>query len=152
MKLVIFLNNIWDWSGGMPQILAWRTGRRATLDTTTWPEYTASSAPSTRMRAAQVLYRRYIACCRANEAHYGPEYRDDRAFRAWETGQRASSGGARRVTMMQCLWRFRPWVEGTAAYIHALDPHHLRYDRSEATWAASTRREFPAGRSCRAGH
>src|SRR5208283_4532251 len=27
MNLVIFLNNFWDWSGGVPQYLSWTTGK-----------------------------------------------------------------------------------------------------------------------------
>jgi mannan endo-1,4-beta-mannosidase len=132
MKLVIFLNNYWDWSGGMPQYLAWANGGAApTLDTTTWPEYNRILSTFYTNAAAQVLYRRYIAMLleRTNTIT-GRKYRDEPAIMAWELANEPRPG-EREGDNDAVFGAFLAWVESTSAYLHSLDPHHLVTTGSE---------------------
>ena len=134
LKLVIFLNNYWDWSGGMPQYLAWATGHAApTLDTTTWPEYNRQLSGFYTNEAAQALYRRYVAMLldRTNTVT-GRKYRDEPAIMAWELANEPRPG-ERPGENDAVFAAFLPWVEGTAAYIHSLDTNHLVTTGSEGS-------------------
>lgn len=132
MKLVIFLNNYWDWSGGMPQYMAWANGGIApALDRTTWQEYNRLLSTFYTNAAAQVLYRRYVAMLldRTNTVT-GRKYRDEPAIMAWELANEPRPG-EREGDNDAVLAAFLAWVESTSAYIHSLDSRHLVTTGSE---------------------
>ena len=132
LKLVIFLNNFWDWSGGMPQYLSW-TGSGPTLavDTAPWKEYNRVLSTFYTNAAAQALYRRYVAMLfdRTN-ALTGRKYRDEPAIMAWELANEPRPG-ERDGDNDAVFAAFMAWIEDTSAYFHALDPHHLVTTGSE---------------------
>ena len=132
MKLVVSLNNFWDWSGGMPQYLAWAQGGAApTLDRTSWQEYNRALSTFYTNAAAQAMYRRYIAMLldRTNTVT-GRKYRDEPAIMAWELANEPRPG-ERENDNDAVFAAFLAWVESTSAYIHSLDPHHLVTTGSE---------------------
>jgi len=132
IKLVIFLNNYWDWSGGMPQYLAW-TGAGPTpgVNTTPWPEYNRVLSTFYSNAAAQALYRRYVAMLldRTNRLT-GRKYRDEPAIMAWELANEPRPG--ERVGENDAVFAtFLAWIGETSAYLHSLDAHHLVTTGSE---------------------
>jgi len=134
MKLVIFLNNYWDWSGGMPQYLAWSDGGAApTLDTTTWPEYNRLLSRFYTDAGAQALSRRYMAMLldRTNTLT-GRKFRDEPAIMSWELANEPRPG-EREGENDAVFAAFLKWVEETAVYIHSLDSNHLVTTGSEGS-------------------
>jgi mannan endo-1,4-beta-mannosidase len=132
MKLVVFLNNYWDWSGGMPQYLAWANGGAApTLDRNSWPEYNRILSTFYTNPAAQTLYRRYVAVLldRTNTLT-GRKYRDEPAIMSWELANEPRPG-EREGENDAVFAKFLTWVEEISAYIHSLDPQHLVTTGSE---------------------
>ena len=132
MKLVIFLNNFWDWSGGMPQYLAWANGGATVgLGRTSWKEYNRVLSTFYTNAAAQALYRRYVAMLleRTNNVT-GRKYRDEPAILAWELANEPRPG-EREGDNDAVFAAFLTWVGSTSAYIHTLDPRHLVTTGSE---------------------
>jgi len=131
LRLVIFLNNYWDWSGGMPQYLAWATGRPARgLGSLPWREWNRVQATFYTNKAGQEMARRYMAMLvdRTNTLT-GLKYRDDPAIMAWELANepRPGEGDDNKAVFME----FLRWVESVSAYLHSLDSHHLVTTGSE---------------------
>ncbi|MGK2925989.1 MAG: hypothetical protein ACSLE2_10225 [Lysobacterales bacterium] len=64
MQAVIFLNNFWEWSGGMVTYLYWvNGGEYVNLGDPAhpWPEFALFSAQFYSNRAAQALFRDYVS-------------------------------------------------------------------------------------------
>jgi len=134
MKLVVFLNNYWDWSGGIPQYLAWATGRPVQgLGDLPWKEWNRVQSAFYTNQTAMNLYRNYLAMIvnRTNTITQ-IKYRDDPAIMSWELANEPRAG-EREGENEAVFAAFRNWVESTASLIHGLDPHHLVTTGSEGT-------------------
>lgn len=132
IRLVVFVNNYWDWSGGMPQYLSWATGEPAVcVNVTKWPEFNRVLSGFYTNEAAQAMNRRYIAMLlsRTNTIT-GKPYRDDPTIMAWELANEPRPG-ERAGENAQVFADFLKWVEEITAYIHQLDPNHLVTTGSE---------------------
>jgi mannan endo-1,4-beta-mannosidase len=129
MRAVVFLNNYWQWSGGMAQYHAWTSG-----DTIPDPDRSGDWGAFMRFSdrfltdpAAQDLYRTAVRMLigRRNTVN-GLRYRDDPAIMAWELANEprpaAWAVGEERVARVELFAR---WADETAAFIHSLDPNHL---------------------------
>jgi mannan endo-1,4-beta-mannosidase len=132
MRLVVFLNNYWDWSGGMSQYLAWVNGAPAVaLGRTPWQEFNAALSRFYTDEAANALYRRYIAMLVARRNTVtGRLYRDDPAIMTWQLANEPRPG-AREGEEAAVFAAFLRWVDTTSAYIHSLDANHLVTTGSE---------------------
>jgi mannan endo-1,4-beta-mannosidase len=131
IKLVLFLNNFWDWSGGMPQYLAWAERKPAQgLADLPWPEYNRHLSTFYRNAAAQEWYRQYLAMIisRTNTLT-GRKYCDDPTIMTWELANEPRPGMDHDDPAF--LETFITWVEGAAAYVHSLDRNHLVTTGSE---------------------
>jgi len=134
MKLVLFLNNFWDWSGGMPQYIAWAEGQPAKgLLDLPWEGYNRHLAKFYRSEVAQRWYREYIAMIvnRTNTLT-GKRYRDDPTIMTWELANEPRPGMSDDKEALMAT--FEQWIDGTAAYIHSLDGNHLVTTGSEGIW------------------
>ena len=132
MTLVVILNNFWDWSGGVPQYLAWASGKPAVgLGGLPWKEWNRLQSTFYTNQTAMDLYRRYIALIlgRTNTLT-GRKYRDEPAIMAWELANEPRPG-ERAEDPDAVFGAFLAWVDSTSAYIHSLDPHHLVTTGSE---------------------
>lgn len=132
MTLVIFLNNFWDWSGGMPQYLSWTTHRPARgVDSTPWKDWNRLQSTFYTDKAAQDMYRNYIAMVlgRTNTLT-GLKYRDDPTIMAWELANEPRPG-ERDEDNDVVFQTFLAWVDSTSAYLHSLDHRHLVTTGSE---------------------
>ncbi len=135
MRLVVFLNNFWDWSGGMPQYLSWATGEPAPgVNVAAWTDYNAAVTAYYTDAKAQAMNRAHIAMLlgRKNTVS-GLRYRDDPAIMAWELANEPRRGdvAGREAELFAALLR---WADETSAYIHSLDPNHLVTTGSEGAW------------------
>jgi mannan endo-1,4-beta-mannosidase len=134
MKVVVFLNNYWDWSGGMPQYLSWATGKPAKgLADLPWKEWNRLQSTFYTNDAAQAMFRRYIAMILVRRNTLTDlRYCDDPTIMTWELANEPRPG-ERDEDNPVVFATFLRWVEATSAYIHSLDPNHLVTTGSEGT-------------------
>ena len=134
MKLVVFLNNYWDWSGGMPQYLSWATGRPAVgLGGLPWIEWNRLQSTYYTNEAAQGMFRQYLSMIlRRTNTLTGVEYRNDPTIMAWELANEPRPGGSAEGddTVVPA---FLGWIESTASFIREIDPRHLVTTGSEGS-------------------
>lgn len=127
MKAVIFLNNFWEWSGGMVTYLYWvNGGEYVNLGDPAhpWPEFALFSAQFYSNRAAQVLFRDYVSVLlRRRNSVNGRLYRDDPVIMAWQLANepRPGDGEASRAN----LPAYYAWIRETARLIRELAPRQL---------------------------
>ncbi|GAB4521474.1 MAG: mannanase [Amphiplicatus sp.] len=128
MRAVIFLNNFWEWSGGMGTYLYWTNGGTF-VDlgdpAHPWPAFPNFTAQFYESAPANALYRDYIrAVITRTNTVTGRRYIDDPTIMAWQLANEprpafdARDDGPRMAA-------FHAWVRETAAYIKSLDPNHL---------------------------
>jgi len=149
MHAVVFLNNYWEWTGGMSQYMSWVTGDEYPSPMN--PKYgywglMKTSGLFYNNEPANKLYRDYIRMLlnRKNTVT-GRRYRDDPAIMAWQLANepRPYPDAKDRDTFYP---NFLDWVEGTAKFIKSIDSHHLvstgneglagcLWGESDTTWA-----------------
>jgi len=132
MKLVVFINNNWDWSGGIPQYLAWATGKPAVgLGGLPWKQWNRLQSTFFTNAKAMSLFRDYIALLldRTNTLT-GRKYRDEPAIMAWQLANELRPG-EREEDQDLVFATFLKWIDATSAYIHSLDRNHLVTTGSE---------------------
>ena len=131
---ILFVSNYWQWSGSFAQYVRWATGETIPdpdlpiMAKGDWHGFMEFSARFYETPAAVQLYREYVASLihRRNTVN-GRVYRDDPAIMTWELANepRPSADNPAGVSI------FSAWVDATATFIHALDPHHLVCTGSE---------------------
>ncbi|WP_341939021.1 glycoside hydrolase 5 family protein [Marinimicrobium sp. C2-29] len=126
MKAVLYLNNFWQWSGGMSQYVAWFTGEEV-LDpdkTGEWNAFMENSARFYRMEEAQALYRDVIETIitRRNSVT-GQYYYEDPTVMSWQLANEPRPGSDEHGRPY--FQDFKQWVHETARYIDSLAPHQL---------------------------
>jgi len=126
MKAVIYLNNFWEWSGGMVTYQYWvNGGRYINLGDPAhpWPEFADFSAQFYASPKAVALYEQYVAAIvgRTNTIT-GKRYRDDPAIMAWQLANEPRPGGSLAKAQFDA---FYAWIARTASFIKQRDPNHL---------------------------
>jgi mannan endo-1,4-beta-mannosidase len=136
MKAVIYVNNFWDWSGGMPAYLRW-TGNGDWFQqgdpAHPWPEFADYSARFYGDAKAQGLFRNYVrALVTRTSSVTGKPYRDDPTIMAWQLANEPRPGGSEAFGVANLPTYYR-WIAQTSAFIKALDPRHLVTTGSEGS-------------------
>jgi mannan endo-1,4-beta-mannosidase len=126
MKAVLFLNNFWEWSGGMVTYQAWSNGGHFINlgdPAHPWPEFADFSAQFYESPKAIALYEEYVAAIvgRTN-AITGKPYRDDPTIMAWQLANEPRPGGTASKAPFAA---FYAWIARTADFIKQRDPNHL---------------------------
>ena len=134
MKAVIYLNNFWDWSGGMPAYLRW-TGNGEWFQqgdpAHPWPEFADYSARFYGDAKAQALFQHYVrALVGRTSTVTGKPYRDDPTIMAWQLANEPRPGGSEAFGLANLPTYYR-WIDQTSALIKSLDPRHLVSTGSE---------------------
>ena len=134
MKAVIFLNNFWEWSGGMVTYLYWTNGGHY-MDlgdpAHPWPQFADFSAQFYSSPKAIALYLKYVGTLIARKNSFtGIAYRDDPTIMTWELANEPRGGGSEAFVLPH-LPAFYAWIAHTAKFIKARDPHHLVTTGSE---------------------
>ncbi len=127
MRAVLFLNNYWEWSGGMSQYNAW-SGAGNVVDPAdpnyTWDDFNEYVSSFYRNEKANTYYREFVKMIvtRVNK-FTGKFYFEDPAIMAWQLANEPRPGqGDSAVKYINYYYK---WIDETAAYIHSLDPNHL---------------------------
>ena len=127
MLAVIYLNNYWEWSGGMAQYVSWLDGEpvpNPIFPENSWDQFMEFSARFYTHAGANAAYRRYVERLVTRKNRYtGVRYRDDPTIMAWQLANEPRPGRGKSG------WRnreaFTAWVGSTADFIRSLDPNHL---------------------------
>jgi mannan endo-1,4-beta-mannosidase len=129
---VLYLNNFWQWSGGMTQYLNWFEGTPA-IDPNITKDYEGFIAATARFyqsAKAQDEYRRVIrAIVQRTNTVTGKRYADDPAIMAWQLANEPRPGSSKAGAEEKA--RYVQWIADTSAYIHSLDANHLVSTGSE---------------------
>ncbi|HTU67914.1 MAG TPA: cellulase family glycosylhydrolase [Steroidobacteraceae bacterium] len=125
MKAVLYLNNFWQWSGGMSQYVSWTSGQ-VTKDpdvTGDWNSFINGSASFYRDAKAQETFRFAIRqlLTRKNAVN-GRVYTDDPTIMSWQLANEPRPGIDGDRTHFDA---FTAWIDGTAGYIKTLAPKQL---------------------------
>ncbi len=129
MKAVVYLNNYWNWSGGMGQYTVWADPERAAAvpfdPQRKWEREMKLSSLFYENEEAQKIYRQCITHVvnRVNTIN-NITYKNDPTIMAWQLGNEPRPGldGAHGE---QYVAAFTAWIDATAAYIKSLDAQHL---------------------------
>jgi mannan endo-1,4-beta-mannosidase len=118
MKAIVFLNNYWNWSGGMAQYLTWFGGGGG-----------FDASRFYRNASAKAAFKQYITnlITRQNTVT-GLYYYEDPAIMAWELANEPRPGSNSAYYNS-----FYYWIDSTAEYIHSLDTNHLVTTGNEGT-------------------
>jgi mannan endo-1,4-beta-mannosidase len=144
MHAVLYLNNYWEWSGGMTQYNVWTGAKPVDPDDTTqgWGAFMDFSASFYANEPAQRMFREYVQkiVTRTNTCN-GRKYSEDPTIMAWQLANEPRPGRA-AVSSEKNLPDFYRWIDQTALYIHSLDTNHLVSSGSEGTIGTLQSSEF----------
>jgi mannan endo-1,4-beta-mannosidase len=134
MHAVLYLNNYWEWSGGMSQYNVWADGGEGVDPEDTskwWGAFMEFSATFYSNEKANALYRDYVTkiITRKNTIT-GRYYFEDPTIMAWQLANEPRPGPDSPESARN-LPAFYRWLDKTAAYIHSLDSNHLVSTGSE---------------------
>lgn len=134
MKAVIFLNNFWEWSGGMSTWNGW-TNIGTPIDpakTGDWTGFMRFSAKFYTNEVANEQFRKYIETLvtRTNTVT-GKSYTEDPTIMSWQLANEPRPGQGQES--MKDVPAFVEWIDQTAAYIKSLDSNHLVSTGNEGT-------------------
>ncbi|MGO4376738.1 glycoside hydrolase 5 family protein [Pseudoduganella sp. RAF53_2] len=138
MTAVLYLNNFWQWSGGMTQYLNWFEGTPA-IDPNVTKDYEgfmSATARFYRSPQAQDEYRRVIrSIVQRKNTVTGKSYAADATIMAWQLANEPRPGGSKPGAAERDA--YVQWIDDTAKYIHSLDSSHLVSTGSEGVVGAS---------------
>jgi mannan endo-1,4-beta-mannosidase len=128
MKAILFLNNSWDWSGGLVQYLQWNGYKNAPVlaEENGWAKYQAFTTQYYECDSCKVQFRKHIRfiLSRVNSISK-TAYANDPAIMAWEIANEP------RVFSNKNKPLFETWIKETSALIKFLDKNHLVTTGSE---------------------
>lgn len=126
MKAVIFLNNFWEWSGGMSTWNDW-TGLGPLIDVAEnqdWTGFMNFSARFYTNEEANSQFRAYIEyLVQRTNTITGKSYVDDEAIMAWQLANEPRPGANKQSASE--VPAFITWIDETAAFIKSIDSNHL---------------------------
>ncbi len=130
MHAVIYLNNFWNWSGGMAEYNTWSENGKGVQesgdDYDPVMDYTATFYGNQK---AQELYIHYVYSIVTRKNTYtGINYNEDPTIMAWQLANEPRPG--RNTFWLDEYYR---WIETTAQFIHNIDHNHLVSTGSEGT-------------------
>ncbi len=132
MHAVIFLNNYWEWSGGMVVYNSWSGGPKINpYDSDyTWEDFMNYSSSFYRNEKAKEIYYHYIyKLITRKNIFTGNYYYEDPTIMAWQLANEPRPGSL--IKGGKWLEEYYRWINATAEFIHTLDPNHLISTGSE---------------------
>lgn len=123
MKIVMVLNNNWEWSGGFGQYLEWAGEKDIILPKTSswdWDKYCQFIAKFYTCDSCQIWYRAWIKhiVLRKNTIN-GKIYYQDPTIMSWELANEP------RPMRKEVLPQYQNWIKEISTYIKSLDKNHL---------------------------
>lgn len=137
MTVVLYLNNFWQWSGGMTQYMSWIDGKPVQDPNVTkdWTGFMAKSASFYQSEKAQTEFRRTIdkIVNRVNTIN-GKAYKDDATIMSWQLANEPRPGNDQATAQEKEI--YIDWIKKTTDYIRSLDGKHLISTGSEGLWGS----------------
>ncbi len=132
MTVVLYLNNFWQWSGGMTQYMSWVDGKPVQDPNVTndYESFMKKSASFYQNKKAQNEFRKTIKkiVTRVNTVT-GKPYSDDPTLMSWQLANEPRPGNSKATAKEKSI--YIRWVIDTAKYIHSLDKNHMVSSGSE---------------------
>ena len=132
MSIVIYLNNFWQWSGGMTQYMSWIDGKPVQDPNVTndWEGFMTKSASFYQSKKAQTEWRKTIKkiVTRVNTIT-GQSYINDPTILSWQLANEPRPGNSKSTDKEKAI--YIKWINDTAKYIHELDANHMVSTGSE---------------------
>ena len=132
MTAVLYLNNFWQWSGGMTQYMSWLDGQPVQDPNVTkdYETFMAKSATFYQSDRAQTEYRHTIQkiVTRVNTIT-GKAYVNDPTIMSWQLANEPRPGNSKTSANNKTI--YVQWINDTAKYIHSLDTNHMVSSGSE---------------------
>lgn len=127
MKAVIYLNNFWEWSGGMATYLSWVNGGLY-IDMSDpnhpWPAFALFAAMFYQSPEAIALNNTYIKqLLQRKNTVTGMLYKDDPTIMAWQLANEPRPGDGH--SSRNSLAAYVNWIESTAKLIKKHAPNQL---------------------------
>ena len=143
MKAVLYLNNFWQWSGGMSQYMAWFNGKPV-LDpdvTGDWNGFMDTSAAFYREPKANEAFRYAVRklVTRRNSVN-GRMYGDDPTIMSWQLANEPRPGSDAHSQPYFDV--FVQWLDATAGFIRQLAPRQLVSTGNEGWMGTAGSREL----------
>ncbi len=122
MHAVIFLNNYWEWTGGMSQYNDWANGGGGVDPANgNYGNFMDYSATFYGNEKADELFLHYVYSLVTRKNIYtGDYYYEDPTIMAWQLANEPRPG--RNGYWLDEYYR---WIKTTAQFIHKIDPNHL---------------------------
>lgn len=138
MTVVLYLNNFWQWSGGMTQYMSWIDGQPVQDPNVTkdWNGFMAKSASFYQSEKAQTEFRKTIdkIVNRVNTIN-GKAYKDDATIMSWQLANEPRPGNDKAGVEEKKI--YVDWIKKTTDYIRGLDKKHLISTGSEGLWGSA---------------
>ncbi len=144
MHAVVFLNNYWEWSGGMAVYNKW-FGNRDMPDLSKpnadWHAFMNFSASFYRNKEANDYFKQFIESIITRKNKFtGKYYYNDPAIMSWQLANEPRPGqGKEADTYIQNYYN---WIDSTAGYIHSLDTNHLVSTGSEGSVGSNDSQDY----------
>ena len=143
MKAVLYLNNFWQWSGGMSQYMAWTNGKPVMDPDVTgdWNAFMDNSASFYREPKAQQAFRQVVdKLIRRKNSVNGRAYADDPTIMSWQLANEPRPGSDANASPHFDV--FIKWIDETAGYIKTLAPKQLVSTGNEGWMGTAGSREL----------
>jgi len=127
MKAVLYLNNFWQWSGGMSQYVAWFNGKPVMDPDVTgdWNGFMDNSASFYRDARAKDAFRFAVTqLVRRKNSVNGRLYTADPTIMSWQLANEPRPGSDPGLTP-ESAKVFAAWIDETAGFIKKLAPRQL---------------------------
>lgn len=132
MTAVLYLNNFWQWSGGMSQYMSWVDGKPMIDPNVSqrWEDFMARSASFYQSEKAQAEFRKTVEkIVRRVNTINGKPYVDDTTIMSWQLANEPRPGNSKATAKEKQI--YVSWINDTTKFIKSLDPHHLVSTGSE---------------------
>ena len=143
MKAIVYVNNFWQWSGGMSQYVAWFTGQPVVDPDVTgdWNGFMDNSAKFYANAKAQSAFRdaTRMLVTRRNTVT-GKRYSEDPTIMSWQLGNEPRPGSDANGRQHSAL--FTQWLNDTAQFIGSLAPRQLVSTGNEGWMGTAGDREL----------
>ena len=141
MRAVVFLNNYWEWSGGMAQYNAWTNGQKVADPENPdfgWGEFMRLSATFYSNEEGNKLFRNFIEKIITRKNTFNDlYYYEDPTIMAWQLANEP-----RPWDSGELIQNYYNWIDSTAMFIHSIDPNHLVCTGNEGTMGSLKSEEY----------
>lgn len=123
MHVVLYLNNNWEWSGGMAQYLNWNGYGDVpipNMENYTWPQYMAYTEKFHSCEPCKQAFREHlIFIMNRTNNHNNIPYKEDNTIMSWQVANEP------RVFSADHEQAFTTWLQETVKLMDSLDGKHL---------------------------